>query len=62
MCSIFDCVRKGKDRGLVSKRGREIDYEGLAMGRLSEVRHLFARLVFDTVYPTKLNRLNNSVS
>lgn len=28
-----------------------IDHEFLALGSLQEVRHVFARVVFDTVYP-----------
>lgn len=56
--SIFDCVRRGKERGFLPKRGGKIDYESLALGRLQEVRHMFARVVFDTVYPTKLQTVN----
>ena len=53
--AIFECVRGGKERGFVPKRGSKIDYEALALGRLNEVRHMFARIVFDTVYPPQLN-------
>ncbi|KAE9454840.1 hypothetical protein C3L33_13307, partial [Rhododendron williamsianum] len=53
---IFHCVRKGKEKGFVPKGGSKIDYESLALGRLSEVRHVFARIVFDTVYPLQLNK------
>lgn len=50
---IFECVRRGMEMGSVPKHGRKIDYESLTMGSLQEVRHMFARIVFDTVYPTK---------
>lgn len=53
---IFHCVRKGKEKGFVPKVGSKVDYESLALGRLSEVRHVFARTVFDTVYPLQLNK------
>ncbi|PWA41117.1 Poly A polymerase, head domain-containing protein [Artemisia annua] len=52
--SIFECIRKGRNRRFVPKRGSEIDYDSLALGRLDEVRDIFGRVVFDTVYPTKL--------
>ncbi|CAH1423110.1 unnamed protein product [Lactuca virosa] len=48
---IFECVNKGKEVGFVGKQGGNIDYELLGMGSLQEVRHVFARVVFDTVYP-----------
>ncbi|CAM8973842.1 hypothetical protein QQ045_028455 [Rhodiola kirilowii] len=51
---IFECVSRGK-RGTVSKRGSRTDYDSSAPGSLNEVRRLFARIVFDTVYPPKLN-------
>ncbi|KAF7124595.1 hypothetical protein RHSIM_Rhsim12G0018600 [Rhododendron simsii] len=53
---IFHCVRKGKEKGFVPKGGSKINYESLALGRLSEVRHVFARIVFDTVYPLQPNK------
>lgn len=56
VCSMFDCVTKGKNRRFVVKRGSEIDYELLALGRLDEVRDIFGRVVFDTVYPIALAR------
>ena len=40
------------------KQGSKIDYESLAVGNLPEVRHIFARVVFDTIYPLSLNRDN----
>lgn len=60
VCKIFECVRRGKERGSVPKRSRTIDHDSLALGNLSEIRHVFARIVFDTVYPQNRNkRLNN---
>ncbi|KAL0355026.1 UNVERIFIED_CONTAM: Poly(A) polymerase I [Sesamum radiatum] len=56
VCKIFECVGGGKEKGFVPKHGSKIDYELLAMGRLKEVRHVFARVVFDTIYPID-NRL-----
>lgn len=51
---IFDGVKRGKENGFVPKKGTQIDYKSLALGRLHEVRDLFARIVFDTIYPTNL--------
>lgn len=48
---ILGCVGKGKEKGYLSKPGGKIDYKMLAEGGLQEVRHIFARVVFDTVYP-----------
>lgn len=50
VCKIFECVVEGAERGFVPKRGK-INYECLALGNLLELRHVFARIVFDTVYP-----------
>ncbi|XP_059656573.1 uncharacterized protein LOC132303354 isoform X2 [Cornus florida] len=58
---LFECVRRGKVKGFVPKRGSRINYESLALGKLQEVQHLFARIIFDTVYPPNLKRENNSV-
>ncbi|XP_054805876.1 uncharacterized protein LOC129308635 isoform X2 [Prosopis cineraria] len=53
--SIFDCVTvSDAAKKFVSKRGRKINYDSLAAGDLREVRHVFARIVFDTVYPLRL--------
>ncbi|KAK7350732.1 hypothetical protein VNO77_09639 [Canavalia gladiata] len=49
--SIFDCVRVSTDKKFLSKQGRKIDSESLALGNLQEIRHVFARIVFDTIYP-----------
>ncbi|KAL3511494.1 hypothetical protein ACH5RR_030895 [Cinchona calisaya] len=54
VCTIFDCVRRGKEKSYVPKQGSKINYESLALGRLHEIRHIFARIVFDTVYPPHL--------
>ncbi|KAL7099350.1 hypothetical protein ACP275_09G079000 [Erythranthe tilingii] len=48
---IFECVKSGRERGFVPKHGSKIDSELLGMGSLREVRHVFARVVFDTIYP-----------
>ncbi|GFP98576.1 poly(A) polymerase i [Phtheirospermum japonicum] len=50
-CKIFSCVKGGRENWFVPKNGSKIDYELLAMGSLREVRHVFARVVFDTIYP-----------
>ncbi|GAY68411.1 hypothetical protein CUMW_263930 [Citrus unshiu] len=51
---IFECMRGGAERRFASKQGSKIDYESLAYGSPQEVRHTFARIVFDTVYPLDL--------
>ncbi|XP_022730312.1 uncharacterized protein LOC111285238 isoform X2 [Durio zibethinus] len=51
VCKVFECIREGVEKGFVAKQGSRIDYEMLAVGSLREVRHTFARVVFDTVYP-----------
>ncbi|XVF49533.1 hypothetical protein PTKIN_Ptkin04bG0020300 [Pterospermum kingtungense] len=51
VCKVFECVTEGAEKGFVVKQGRRIDYELLALGSLREIRHTFARVVFDTVYP-----------
>ncbi|KAI3672359.1 hypothetical protein L6452_38443 [Arctium lappa] len=56
VCSMFECVKRVKNQRLVRKEGREIDYDSLALGRLQEVRDVFGRVVFDTIYPLKLGR------
>ncbi|KAA8540633.1 hypothetical protein F0562_024448 [Nyssa sinensis] len=60
VCKIFECVREGKEKGFVPKQGSKIDYELLAMGSLQEVRHIFARIVFDTVFPINLGQDHSS--
>ncbi|KAB1217519.1 Poly(A) polymerase I [Morella rubra] len=61
VCRIFECVREGPEKRFVPKQGIKIDYESLAQGELQEVRHVFARIVFDTVYPLKLDQEDNDV-
>ncbi|GMH01111.1 hypothetical protein Nepgr_002950 [Nepenthes gracilis] len=56
VCKIFECVRRGKEKDFVPKQGSRINYEMLALGSLQEVRHLFARVIFDTVYPLCLSQ------
>lgn len=53
---IFECVNKGKEARFVPKQGGKIDFELLAIGSLQEVRHVFARIVFDTVYPLDIGQ------
>ncbi|WCJ36334.1 Polynucleotide adenylyltransferase family protein [Euphorbia peplus] len=54
-CRIFECVGKGRERGFIPKQGSKINYELLGSGSMQEVRHTFARIVFDTVYPLNLS-------
>ncbi|CAL5214713.1 unnamed protein product [Lathyrus oleraceus] len=54
--SIFDCLKESGGKKFSSKKGRKIDYKSLARGDLLETRHLFARIVFDTVYPQSLGQ------
>ncbi|OMO93750.1 hypothetical protein COLO4_16700 [Corchorus olitorius] len=54
VCQFFKCLTRGPEKGFVAKQGSRIDYELLALGNLRELRHTFARVVFDTIYP--LNR------
>ncbi|XP_039064835.1 CCA-adding enzyme-like [Hibiscus syriacus] len=54
VCKVFECVTMGAENGFVAMRGSRIDYEWLALGSLGEIRHTFARVVFDTEYPIAL--------
>ncbi|CAD5180764.1 unnamed protein product [Musa acuminata subsp. malaccensis] len=55
VCRLFECVRYGqRERDLVTKKGCKINYFTLAQGGLAEIRHVFARVVFDTVFPLNL--------
>lgn len=54
VCRIFECSREGSQKVFMPKQGRKINYEILALGSLQEVRHTFARVVFDTVFPLNL--------
>lgn len=56
VCRIVQCVKRGKETDFVPKKGSEIDYEKLAQESIDEVRHVFARVMFDTVYPLNLSR------
>ncbi|KAG5523147.1 hypothetical protein RHGRI_035085 [Rhododendron griersonianum] len=56
VCKMFECARLGKEKGFVTKQGSKIDYDLLALGSLQEVRHVFARVVFDTVFPLHLSQ------
>ncbi|GAB2221405.1 hypothetical protein Droror1_Dr00012581 [Drosera rotundifolia] len=56
VCKIFECVRKGPENDFVPKQGGRIDYEALAMGTLDEVRYIFARTTFESVYPLYLSQ------
>ncbi|CAN6585640.1 unnamed protein product [Malus baccata var. baccata] len=59
VCRIFSCLTSGAERGFIPRQGSKIDYESLAQGALPEVRHIFAGVVFDTIYPLSLNRDNS---
>lgn len=50
---MFGSVRrKGyKERDEVPSLERRINYKSLALGDFHETRRVFARIVFDTVYP-----------
>ncbi|KAL5053138.1 hypothetical protein RYX36_033820 [Vicia faba] len=54
--SIFDCLEASGYKKFSYRKGKKIDYESLARGDLLETRHLFARIVFDTVYPPSLGQ------
>ncbi|KAK2974204.1 hypothetical protein RJ640_021495 [Escallonia rubra] len=56
VCKIFECVKVGKEDGFVSKQGSKVDQDMLTLGSLQEVRHVFARVVFDSVYPMNLGQ------
>ncbi|PON91809.1 Poly A polymerase [Trema orientale] len=56
VCKIFQCIRRELERGSVPKIGKKIDYESLALGSLPEVQHMFATVVFNTVYPVNRKR------
>lgn len=49
--NIFECVKRSAVKRSLSKQGMKIDYESLANGDIQEIRHVFARIVFDTVFP-----------
>ena len=52
---MFGSVRrKGDGERGVPSLDRRINYKSLAIGDFHETRRVFARIVFDTVYPPKL--------
>lgn len=52
---IFECFNnRHLERGYIAKKGNKINYYTLAEGGLAEIRHVFARVVFDTVFPPDL--------
>ncbi|XP_039124004.1 poly(A) polymerase I-like isoform X2 [Dioscorea cayenensis subsp. rotundata] len=54
VCRIFECIiNRGTEKFFVPKQGNKINYFVLAQGGLAEVRHVFSRVVFDTIYPLK---------
>lgn len=49
---MFGSVRrKGKEEREAPNLERRINYKSLALGDFHETRRVFARIVFDTVYP-----------
>ncbi|PWA43213.1 Poly A polymerase, head domain-containing protein [Artemisia annua] len=54
--NIFECVNHGKEARFVAKQGGEIDDKSPAMGNVQEVRHVFARIVFDPIYSLDLDQ------
>uniref|UniRef100_A0A1J3HEF6 Poly(A) polymerase I n=2 Tax=Noccaea caerulescens TaxID=107243 RepID=A0A1J3HEF6_NOCCA len=48
---IFECIKENAQKGFVPKQDSKIDYTSLSSGDLAEVRHVFPRVVFDTVFP-----------
>ncbi|KAL5724467.1 hypothetical protein ACHQM5_007727 [Ranunculus cassubicifolius] len=52
-CKIFDCVTS-KEKVSIPKGRKVIDFRKLVLGDVQEVRQVFARVVFDTVYPVHL--------
>ncbi|KAG7551666.1 tRNA nucleotidyltransferase/poly(A) polymerase RNA and SrmB- binding domain [Arabidopsis thaliana x Arabidopsis arenosa] len=54
---IFDCVKKEETQmGFEAKQGSKIEYGSLYSGDFPEIRHVFARVVFDTVFPLNLSQ------
>lgn len=49
---MFGSVRrKGKEERDAPNLDRRINYKSLGLGDFQETRRMFARIVFDTVYP-----------
>ncbi|CAA6667834.1 unnamed protein product [Spirodela intermedia] len=56
VCKIFQCVGDPvRQRGFAPRQSK-INYDNLAQGSLTELRHVLARVVFDTVYPLNLDQ------
>lgn len=56
---IFDCVKKDETHTQMefeAKKGSKIEYGSLYSGDFPEIRHVFARVVFDTVFPLNLSQ------
>ncbi|KFK27655.1 hypothetical protein AALP_AA8G411400 [Arabis alpina] len=53
---IFQCVKEDREIGFESKQGSKIEYALLYSGDIPETRHVFARVVFDTVFPLNLSQ------
>ncbi|CAH2044218.1 unnamed protein product [Thlaspi arvense] len=53
-CRIFQCVKEETQKGIKAKQGNKIEYAALYSGDIPEIRHVFARVVFDTVFPLNL--------
>ncbi|ESQ45666.1 hypothetical protein EUTSA_v10010292mg [Eutrema salsugineum] len=53
---LFECVKENALKSFVPKQDSKIDYTSLSSGDLPEVRHVFARVVFDTVFPLNLSQ------
>lgn len=62
VCQVFECIKSGAtERGFVPKHGSEINYYSLANGGLAELRHVFARVVFDTIYLPKIEEQDGNL-
>ncbi|KAJ3675825.1 hypothetical protein LUZ60_004867 [Juncus effusus] len=49
---MLECITdRENDRGYKPKMGSTINYAKLSHGSLSEIRYVFARVIFDTVFP-----------
>ncbi|CAN8264970.1 unnamed protein product [Cochlearia groenlandica] len=53
---IFQCVKEDIQMGFEAKQGSKIEYSALYSGDIPETRHVFARVVFDTVFPLNLTQ------
>ncbi|KAK1358992.1 hypothetical protein POM88_043466 [Heracleum sosnowskyi] len=55
MSAFLKAPKSDLQKDFVAKQGSKIDNELLTLGSLEEVRHVFARVVFDTVYPVSMS-------